>query len=303
SAWVNFEMVNSFSTERGWGEFNLEEAWVKYRKNRGFSLKAGYLIPVFNNLNEVKNRMPYLPYIMRPLVYEASMSGVVDISDFLPERAFLQAYGAAPAGKANVEYAVFIGPGERSLFASKNDPAGTGTPGADTTTFVEVGGRLGVKVAGLKAGVSGTLDKDNQQQMLGKHVQRVRFGSDFSGTINKIFFEAEVILVKEDPKADVDLDKTFWYGTLGYQLANEVFVYGMYSYVKDANSPYFGEGINAVFGGVNCQLTNGLLLKAQGLKFMSNDTHFSVPVEGLGLVPAYTNISGYFLSTALSVSF
>ncbi|MEZ4745207.1 MAG: hypothetical protein R3C41_03975 [Calditrichia bacterium] len=42
--WVNFEMVNSFSTERGWGEFNLE-AWVKYRKT-AFQPESGIFIPV-----------------------------------------------------------------------------------------------------------------------------------------------------------------------------------------------------------------------------------------------------------------
>ncbi|MEZ4745205.1 MAG: hypothetical protein R3C41_03965 [Calditrichia bacterium] len=47
--------------------------------------------------------------------------------------------------------------------------------------------------------------------------------------------------MKEDPKRMIWIKPSRRHA--GYQLANGVFVYGMYSYVKDANSPYFGEGI------------------------------------------------------------
>jgi hypothetical protein len=55
-AFVNHKGFNSFSSSRRWGSLNLEEAWVRYRAN--------------SNLNEINNRTPLLPYIIRPLVYD-----------------------------------------------------------------------------------------------------------------------------------------------------------------------------------------------------------------------------------------
>ncbi|MCI0441889.1 hypothetical protein L0152_01575, partial [bacterium] len=109
TAWMNFELTNSYSSDKNWGSFNLEEAWMKYGMSNAFNVKAGLLIPTFNNLNEVKNRMPYLPYISRPVVYEASLSELLKPSDYLPERANVQVYGAIPAGGAKVEYAAYVG--------------------------------------------------------------------------------------------------------------------------------------------------------------------------------------------------
>ena len=77
TSFVNVEILNNYSSSRQWGALNLEEAWVKYRRNNFFSLKLGLQIPIFNNLNEIKNRTPLLPYIIRPLVYETSMSEAI----------------------------------------------------------------------------------------------------------------------------------------------------------------------------------------------------------------------------------
>lgn len=54
----NLEMINSDSSFRGWGAFNLEEAWVHYRIGRAFNLKLGLQIPICNHFNEIKNKMP-----------------------------------------------------------------------------------------------------------------------------------------------------------------------------------------------------------------------------------------------------
>jgi hypothetical protein len=88
-----FEVLNTFSSSRQWGAFNVEEAWVKYNPNMRFNLKLGLQIPIFNNLNEIKNRTPLLPYIIRPLVYETSFGEIFPIEEFVPARAFVQAYG------------------------------------------------------------------------------------------------------------------------------------------------------------------------------------------------------------------
>jgi hypothetical protein len=73
TAFVNFEFLNNYSSSRRWGAMNLEEAWVKYQSGPTFNLKLGLQIPTFNNLNEIKNRTPLLPYVIRPLVYEGAL--------------------------------------------------------------------------------------------------------------------------------------------------------------------------------------------------------------------------------------
>ena len=67
TALVNAEIFNTLSTSRATGALNLEEAWVRYRAGRAFNVKLGLQIPVFNHLNTIKNRMPVLPYVVRPL--------------------------------------------------------------------------------------------------------------------------------------------------------------------------------------------------------------------------------------------
>ncbi len=57
-AFVNFEVLNNFSSSRRWGGFNVEEAWLRYRLKTSFNLKIGLQIPIFNSLNEIKNRTP-----------------------------------------------------------------------------------------------------------------------------------------------------------------------------------------------------------------------------------------------------
>ncbi|MFQ5770818.1 MAG: hypothetical protein ACE5HX_09790, partial [bacterium] len=108
-AFVNFEFLNNFSSSRQWGAANLEEAWVRYRANEKFNLKLGLLIPIFNNLNEIKNRTPLLPYIVRPLVYETSFSEFIAVEEFTPARAFVQAYGFLPIDDVKLDYALFVG--------------------------------------------------------------------------------------------------------------------------------------------------------------------------------------------------
>lgn len=109
SSFVNIEAVNSFSTRDGWGSMRIEEAWVRYRTSRAFSLKAGLQIPIFNNFNEIKNRTPLIPYVIRPVVYESSLSSVLNNPLSVPQQAFLQAFGWAPRGSWKFDYAAYLG--------------------------------------------------------------------------------------------------------------------------------------------------------------------------------------------------
>src|SRR5262245_17023286 len=109
TAFVNFEFVNSYSSLYNWGAFSLEEAWINYNGSNQFRLKLGLLTPAFNNLNEIKNRTPLLPYIIRPVVYESSFRQTVPTEDFLPARAFAQVYGFIPWAETKFDYAVYLG--------------------------------------------------------------------------------------------------------------------------------------------------------------------------------------------------
>ena len=109
TAFVNFEFLNNFSSGRQWGSAKLEEVWIKYRANMKFNLKLGLLVPTFNNLNEIKNRTPLLPYIIRPLAYETSFGAFIPIEILTPVQGFAQVYGFLPTGEAKVDYAVYLG--------------------------------------------------------------------------------------------------------------------------------------------------------------------------------------------------
>lgn len=234
TALVNFEVINGFSSSRRWGAFNLEEAWVRYRGGRYISVKLGLHTPIFNNLNEIKNRTPLLPYIIRPFVYEASLGETVGVEEFLPNRAYVQAYGYLPAGALKIDYAAYLGNSP-----NVNDRRERGQTGVDTTDTFLVGGRLGIRYGELKAGVSGTYDYVNLHGMLQEHIggalpdfqelPRTRLGADLSYHRHRLHFESEMIQVAytEEPLA-LDLDLFFFYATLGYNVTDRLLVYGSY---------------------------------------------------------------------------
>ncbi|GAB4330596.1 MAG: hypothetical protein Kow0037_06480 [Calditrichia bacterium] len=299
TAMVNLEFTNSFSTERSWGNLNLEEAWLRYQASDKLSIKAGLLIPTFNNMNEIKNKSPLLPYILRPLVYEASYSALLPIPEYIPERAFVQAYGELPAGKASVDYAVYVGQSETSYIRNEG-VEGPKVPGTDTTKFKLVGGRLGVKYGNLKAGVSATYDKANRQATLGEDVPRTRLGADLNYSLANAFLEAEYISVKLDPKADAgDMDKLFYYATLGYNLSEKIYAYGSYSYLEDKETEFLSTGMKGYFVGVGYKPDFGLALKAQYGKFKADG---NVTVPGLP-VPADVHLDYGQFAVAVSVLF
>ncbi len=232
SAFVNFELVNSFSSADRYGAFKLEEAWIKYRYDKRLQVRLGLQIPTFNHLNLLKNRTPLLPYVTRPLVYEESLEDIIVIEEYIPSIAFAQTYGVLPLGSAKFDYAVYLG---NSPNLSTLDDRGRS--GADTTRTFLVGSRFGVRYQDLKTGISLTHDKVNRFMELALQVgdtlpaleemQRIRLGFDLEYRLGAFVFNGEYIGVfYDEPTELARFDKSFFYGTLGWQLTEPLMVYG-----------------------------------------------------------------------------
>lgn len=167
TSWINLQVVGNLNVSDKFGNISLEEAWVNYQASDAFNIKAGLLIPRFAYMNEIKNRMPLLPYITRPLVYESG-SNPVNYARFIPERAFVQINGYFPTESVTFDYSAFVGSSEKSYIIA----GGAGGSSADTTNFKLFGGRVGLKYKELRFGVSGTFDKENQQKTIKEDVDR-----------------------------------------------------------------------------------------------------------------------------------
>ncbi len=239
-AFVNLEFLNNFSSNRQWGSAKLDEAWVRYRVNEKFNLKLGLLIPVFNHLNEIKNRTPLLPYIIRPIAYETSFEEFVAVEDYTPERAFVQVYGFFPFGETKFDYAVYLGNSPNI-----NNNSEIGQTGVDSTDTFLGGGRIGLRVGELKFGFSFTRDNSNLLQQVEaefpggpagrfNEVPRTRFGGDLSYHLGKLSFEAELIDFKLANESELDLERSFYYGTLGYQVTERFYTYASFWKIDDA---------------------------------------------------------------------
>ncbi len=234
-SFVNFEFLNTFDGSLGWGSASLKEAWVRYDAGHHFKLKLGLQLPVFNALNEIKTRSPLLPYIVRPIVYETSLKEIVNIEEYVPEQAFVQAYGVFPVSHSNLEYAVFLGNSP-----NVNNDITRGQTGVDTTRVILVGGRLGINrntfdsgFTEFGLGISATYDRVNNYIGVPalfiddpvelaravksyEDIPRWRVGGDFSVYWNRLYLKSEVIAVRNKERNDIlDIDRTFYYGTLG----------------------------------------------------------------------------------------
>ncbi len=312
SAFVNFEFLNSYSSSRNTGAMNLEELWVKFRLNKKFNLRLGLLIPTFNHLNRIKNQTPVLPYVVRPLIYEASLLEIVPVDEFVPERAFVEVYGILPlGGELKFDYAIFVG---NSPNIRTQDQFGQS--GVDTTNTFLLGGRIGVKSKELKIGFSSTYDKDSRfrnrfQDMrvfdfIGfTEVPRVRFGIDLSYAVGPLWFQGEFIRLQYDEATDlVILDKDFAYGTVGWRITDAMIVYGSFWQTLVHSNRPFGEPPNIEFQrivdktkspnfGAAYHLSDRIVFKAQFVHFnRSSDNPNAPPGRGFNIY-----------STAVSVNF
>jgi hypothetical protein len=291
TALVNFEFLNNFSSSHQWGAANLEEAWLRYRLNEKFSIKLGLQIPTFNNLNEINNRTPILPYIIRPLVYETSFGEFFPVEEFIPARAFSQIYGFLPLGQLKLDYAAYVGNspnisnGAIGSEASRNEQTGI-----DTTTTFLVGGRVGIRYGELKLGLSATHERRNdfvsyadtigRQPSELKETPAIRFGGDLSYGFGDFWFESEFIKVdinSEIPELGLGLE--FYYATLGYYWTERLFIYGSYWITQSKITILFTdedykeeEEILVPNFGVAYNFTDRIRMKAQYARVRSDDT-------------------------------
>lgn len=238
TAFVNMEFVNSYSSSRLFGDFNLEEAWIRLRIGQRMSLKAGLLIPEFNRMNSIKTKMPLLPYIIRPLAYESSLAEAVAVEEYIPTRAFVTFYGHQPAGPLKIDHAVYVG---NSPNVSTSDQPGQS--GVDTSRTFLVGGRIGVRTESIHAGVSGSLDYYDLPAEVGglihdpnpnvREIPRYRLGVDARLTRWKVTLEGEMIEVwYDDDLKEIVADKDFYYGTVLFAASDRLTVFGGYWYVS-----------------------------------------------------------------------
>jgi hypothetical protein len=161
STFADLQFLNTYSTEKGWGDLNLDQMWIKYSPAKEFNIKFGHIVPIFNSFNEIKTKFPLLPYIFRPLVYESSISAVVNSGEYIPMHAAIQINGTVKLNILKLDYAVFGGNSD-FIISSKMPGASIYTfPGEDTTNFKLFGGRIGARFAGIKIGFSYTNDKSS----------------------------------------------------------------------------------------------------------------------------------------------
>jgi hypothetical protein len=318
SAFVDAEITNGYSTETGFGSLRLEEAWLRYNQSAALNVKAGLLIPTFNNLNEIKNRTPLLPYVFRPLAYESSFSTVLPTKALVPDQAFLQVNGTLPTGNVRFDYAAYVGNSE-SAYAAPT-ALGSSVAGTDTTLSKLVGGRLGLRWRTLKVGVSGTYDERSLQvfNLAGTRipvglgdVARTRIGADASFERGTLFGEAEAIFVLHHTDAEQDatlqflatneqsplrgivnegLDQRFYHALLGVNFTDRVFAFGMYDYLEDTSQNAFSNGFDVYSAGLGFRPAYSVVLKAQYIHAAARENPL-------------TDYNGDFLFLAASVQF
>lgn len=313
STYINIEFTNSFSASQSWGTASVQEAWALYRYDNRFSLKLGLQIPTFNNLNEIKNRTPLLPYIIRPVVYESSLEEVISLEQYVPNRAFVQAYGFLPFRRTKFDYAVYLGNSPNI----NSDPA-EGQTGVDTTDTFLGGARFGIRHGELKAGISTTYDKSNFLHQIaeavgggnqaGREIARFRLGADLSYRWRDFFGEFEFIkVIYDDRGADVDLDLSFHYFMLGYDFSDRFLVYLGYQETREeAFFRFMQPGIVGSVLEANERLK--LEIPYAGFAYRISD-RLTAKVQGAQVGTKYTNTEGsytpdnYYYAIALSAWF
>jgi hypothetical protein len=279
STFVNLEFTNSYSSEKNWGALDIEEAWIRYSKSNLFSVKAGILIPNFNNLNEIKNRTILLPYIFRPFVYESTIGDLIAINAFVPSSSNIEVAGMIPIQDLQLNYSAYMGNSEDSYIQSNASLTNMVISSIDTSKFKLVGGRVGLGYDNLKLGISTTFDKSNKSNLGIGDVSRVRIGADLSFAFSGFKWESEYINVKYslddaqssrlvllhnfvNPLISTSLDKVFYYGVLTYNITDDLYVYGKYDYLKD-KADLSCNGMKGYSVGGGYKPTDDVLLKVQ----------------------------------------
>ena len=282
SSFVNLEFTNSFSLQDSIGGFKIQEAWVKYSPSSLFNLKAGVLIPRFNNFNEIKNRTVLLPYIYRPIAYETYFFDQFGTGEFVPTTANIQIYGEVPVGEVYFNYALFYGNSATDMLNTNNNFWG---PGQDPTIYKMVGGRLGLEYDNLQLGASVTSDRKHldvynngftkgNEIGLG-YIPRVRLGAYLNYSVAGFELEAELIKVNYDlsqenkdtlalnPFNPQSFDKTYYHVNLLYNVTDKLSAYAGFDYLEGADNVFIADGLKVYTFGASYSVTDALLVKAQ----------------------------------------
>lgn len=281
SSFVNLEFTNSFSSQDNIGGFKIEEAWFKYSPSSSFNVKAGVLVPRFNNFNEIKNRTVLLPYIYRPIAYETYFFNQFGTGEFVPTSANLQVYGDFPVGELRLNYAAFYGNSETSLLNTNEDFWGAGQ---DPTLYKMYGGRIGAEYENLQLGVSATYDRKNLDDVsLGRgskqfnfgFIPRTRLGAYLNYSLAGFELETEYIKVfyelsqanedtlALDPSNPDNFDKQYFHANLLYNILDNLSAYVGYDYLSGGENSFITGGLNIYNIGASYRLTNSIILKAQ----------------------------------------
>ena len=352
SAFINFELVNNYSSDRGFGGFSLQEAYLKWNYSDELKVKFGMLIPAFNQLYEIYNKTPLLPYVFRPKLYETNQGNLVDVFSFLPQKALVQASGVLNAGDVKIDYAAYLNYPTNGFFSSKDNDLIPGYVafGQSAVKYVGAGGRLGFRYDKLNIGVSAGIDKENRrnyrQTVYQKYsyylddstaavyaddntslgdLNRFRLGFDLSFTIGAFTLSGEYLNVKSDvPSSSQEIldqwntedpyflgkgfDKSFYYGSLLYNISDKFFAYAMYDYMQDEADPFFfgedGYGGYSFGGGYN--LNDYVVFKVQ---YITNKAKFDVQEidnNGNGTVEAKEDVRDFidhWFAVGVSISF
>ena len=352
SAFINFELVNNYSSDRGFGGFSLQEAYLRWNYSDELKVKFGMLIPTFNQLYEIYNKTPLLPYVFRPKLYETNQGNLVDVFSFLPQKALVQASGVLNAGDVKFDYAAYLNFPTNGFFSSEDNDLIPGyvAYGQSAVKYLGVGGRLGFRYDKLNVGVSAGVDKENRrnyrQTVYQKYnyylddstsavyandetslgdLNRFRLGFDLSFTLGDFTLSGEYLSVKTDiPTSSQEIlnqwnaddpyfigkgfDKSFYYGSLLYNISDKFFAYAMYDYMQDEADPFFfgedGYGGYSFGGGYN--LNDYVVFKVQ---YVTNNAKFDVQeidYNGDGTVEAKEDVRDFidhWFAIGISISF
>lgn len=328
SALVNLQLTNNFSQDRSWGSFNMDEAWVKFSPYRALNIKVGKIVPMFNTFNQIKTKYPLIPYLLRPVIYETMLAGILDVGAWVPEHAFLQVNGIIPVSKVKLEYALFGGNSEFTITGKSS----VLPSGYDTTNYKSIGGRIGVKAYGVTLGASGTYDyarNDAVNKTLSSFptslgipqlgaVPRSRIGCDLNYTGYGFTADFEYIYsqyhFKDNEEAKLkqavqkttaimtatgkgpilsdDFTRTFLNVNIMYDFLEKYYVsLGFATLTDKASMLLFKDGLNQLMGGLGYRLNDNITIKAQVIN-MYND----VPKGGVEVNTLYLlgGISVYF---------
>jgi hypothetical protein len=314
NVFVDLEFTMNYSSEKGWGNLNLQEAWLNYYASDYLNIKVGWLFPKFNNMNEIKNRLTMLPYIFRPIVYEQIFTYENFYEDFVPEHAFLQLSGFYPIGNLRLDYAAYTGNSESSYITNKESAdsakyqllTGVDTQGIGFKLF---GGRIGARKddESFKTGISVTYDHDNKrspgEDLFGRRlppmgdVPRIRLGYDISFNLWDLYFEGEMIHIFYDyPKSKmkrVEMGQEFYHAMGMYNITEDLFVYGSFEMLRDE---YTLDKSDFYSAGAGYRFNSSVTAKFQYV-------YYEQEVDAENLIPLYFVNTIDFVLLGVSVMF